>query len=163
MALIGATGVGVWFLTRAAPPRVVRFSVSPALTESLHIATNSRDIAISPDGEQIAYLTGTVGSGARQLHVRPLDQLTSEILVSDGDLNHPFFSPDGASVGYYEGGGGGSPVLKRVPVLGGPTSVICQLPGNLLGASWGADGTIVFGVRDLGLWQVAAARVSRNS
>ena len=37
-------------------------------------------------------------------------------------------------------------------------STICELPGNLRGASWGDDGTIVFGVTGpSGLWRVAAA------
>ena len=49
-------------------------------------------------------------------------------------------------------------MLLRVSVGGGPTSTICALPNTLFGASWGTDGTIVFGTIDpgSGLWRVAA-------
>ena len=48
------------------------------------------------------------------------------------------------------------PVLKRVSVQGGPVLTICELPSGLRGASWGADGTIVFAGNAGGLWRVAA-------
>ena len=35
-----------------------------------------------------------------RLHIRPLDQLTSETLAVNELFNSPFFSPDGASVGF---------------------------------------------------------------
>ena len=89
--------------------------------------------------------------------MRPLDQLTSETLVAQGELNSPFFSPDSASVGFYDRRP--TTVLKRVSMQGGPASTICDLPGDLRGASWGADGIIVFASADSasGLWRVAAA------
>ena len=168
LTLIGVAGVGVWYATRPEPPRAVRFLLSPDAGESLHIAQQSRDIAISPDGGHIAYLTGTgtgrFGAGrlgAGQLRVRPLGRLASEILVTDGDLNGPFFSPDGAFVGFYEGAGGAGPELKSVSLDGGQMTTICEIPGGVgvTGASWGEDGTIVFGDQIStggGLWQVAA-------
>ena len=102
-------------------------------------------------------MTGNGTIGGDELHVRSLDRLTSETLVAEGVLNIPFFSPDGASVGFQDENA--SPrVLKRVSVEGGPASTICDLPGDLTGASWGADGTIVFAIRDAtpGLWRVPA-------
>ena len=81
----------------------------------------------------------------------------SETLVAQGGLNSPFFSPDSASVGFYDRRP--TTVLKRVSMQGGPASTICDLPGDLRGASWGADGIIVFASADSasGLWRVAAA------
>ena len=158
VALAGITGLAVWSAMRPEPPRLVRFVVSPDAGELLHTAVTSPDVAISPDGVRIAYLTRSFGFGAEQLHVRPLDQHTSETLVAQGELNSPFFSPDGESVGFYDRrGGGGNQVLQRVSVRGGPVSTICELPGDLRGASWGADGTIVFAAGNTsGLWRVAA-------
>ena len=84
--------------------------------------------------------------------MRRLDQLTSETLVAEGEMSSPFFAPNGLSVGF-----GDRQVLKRVSVQGGPTSTICDLQGALLGASWGADGTIVFASNNSsGLWRVPA-------
>ncbi len=156
LALVVITGLAVWNAMQPESPRVVRFSVAHDEALPLTIAAVSPDIAISPNGEQIAYLTGGTPTGAEQLHVRPLAALTSEILLADGRLLSPFFSPDGESVGFYDLSGG--PVLHRVSVRGGPRSTICSLPGQLRGASWGADGTIVFATSslDTGLWRVAA-------
>ena len=139
------------------PPRVVRFAVSPDAAVSLTIASVSQDVAISPSGTHIAYVTVGNNITAEHLHVRPLDQLTSETLVADGELNGPFVSADSQSVGFYDRSALPR-LLKRVSVRGGPTSTICEIVGDLRGASWGADGTIVFASADLGsgLWRVAA-------
>ena len=150
-------GLAVWSVMQPESARLVRFAVAHDEALPLFMALVSPDVAIAPDGEHIAYLTGSVGVGAEQLHVRPLDQLTSEILVAEGELNSPFFSPDSQSVGFYDRRVNPS-VLKRVSVWGGPTSTICDLRGDLRGASWGADGTIVFASSDptSGLWRVPA-------
>ena len=94
-----ATDTSVWSATRPESPRVVRFAVTPDEDVSLHFNQQSPDTAVSPDGEFIAYLTGTVRFGAERLHVRTLNQLTSETLVAEGELTNPFFSPDGESGG----------------------------------------------------------------
>ena len=150
------TGVVVWSVMRPAPSRLVRFTVSPDGNQGLRIGSASGDLAISPDGEHIVYLTrDTTGSG-EQLQVRSLDQLTSATLVADGSPWTPFFSSDGEWVGFSDSTG---PVLKRVSVQGGPALTICELPpGFLQGASWGGDDTIIFATmaEDSGLWRVAA-------
>jgi serine/threonine-protein kinase len=155
IVLAVVSGLAVWTVTRQESPRVVRFTV--AHDEGLHIAPEERDVVISPNGEYIAYLTGSSGFAAERLHVLRLDQLGSEIIVSGGELNWPFFSPDSESVGFFDGTVD-SNVLKRVAVRGGPVSTITDQPGNLVSASWGANDTIVFGAAGLGsgLWQVAA-------
>ena len=152
------TGLVVWALTRPDPPGVVRFTMARNVTPSLHIAPVSQDVAMSPNGQLVAYLSGSVGIGAERLHVRSVDQLTSETLVTEGEMNGPFFSPDGVSVGFYNRVLDNTILLQRVSVEGGPTSTICEIPGHLRGASWGADGTIVFATQDTasGLWRVSA-------
>ena len=151
------TALAASIMMRPAPPRQISFAISPDEAVPLNVALRSTDVAISPTGTHIAYLTGGGNTGGERLHIRPLAQLTSETLVTTGSLNSPFFSPDGASLGFYDNRQG-APVLQRVSVDGGPTSTICALPAPLFGASWGTDGTIVFGTVDIssGLWRVAA-------
>ena len=115
-------GVVVWGLMRSEPPHLVRLAVLPNDGLDLRLSGQSPDVAISPDGRQLVYLTGTAGQD--ELHVRSLDQLTSEALVSEGELSHPFFSPDSQSVAFYDAAQG---VLKRIAVDGGPTVTICEL------------------------------------
>ena len=62
----------------------------------------------------------------------------------------PFVSPDGQSVGYFDAL---SFQMKRVDLTGGASSVITDV-GIPYGASWGPDGTILYGQSD-GIWQVS--------
>jgi serine/threonine-protein kinase len=65
----------------------------------------------------------------------------------------PFFSADGQWIGFFE-----KAELKKVSITGGPIITIAPITGGPLGASWGADGTIVFATdaQDTGLWHVSA-------
>ena len=85
-----------------------------------------------------------------------LDQLVGTPLNGTEGANNPFFSLDGAWVGYQSGPGG---PLKKVSVLGGPSLTLCALDAMVRGASWGADDTIIFaiGSEGTGLFHVAAA------
>ena len=56
--------------------------------------------------------------------------------TAGGDM--PFFSPDGAWLGFAADG-----KLKKVAIGGGQPTVICDAP-EPRGASWGDNGTIVF-------------------
>src|SRR5688572_6772969 len=90
-ALFGAAAV--WYMTRPAPPSVVRSEVTTTGAAVLSINGNDRDLAITPDGSRIVY------RGENQLLVRALNQLTPTALTG---LNMPrgvFISPDGRWVG----------------------------------------------------------------
>ena len=65
----------------------------------------------------------------------------------------PFISPDGTWVGFDDESDN---TLKRVSILGGPAVTICSTGTRVvLGASWGEDGTIIFGTFTAsGLWRV---------
>jgi hypothetical protein len=65
---------------------------------------------------------------------------------------NPFFSPDGTWVGFH----GELPGLMKVRVTGGTPEVIAPNAERPSGATWGADGTIVFGTTE-GLYRVAAS------
>ena len=149
------TGLTVWVVMRPgalARPQLARFVIEGA--ERVYSTESSLDLAISTDGRRIAYLTGN--SIAHDIRVRQLDQLVPTTLVSEGRPFNPFFSPDGQWVGFWDIVGS---VLKKVPVQGGPTLEICDLPGvQMRGATWGADDTIVFGMErsGSGLWRVHA-------
>ena len=118
-------GLAVWGLTRSEPQGVPRF---PIYAE-LYTSTIYGDVAISPDGEHIAF-TVRYGDG---LEVRrSLDQLAPPTVVGDGQPYNPFFSPDGEWIGFYDVDAN---ALKRVRVRGGPTVTITDLAGNLAGVS----------------------------
>ena len=120
--------------------------------------------ALSPDGRLLAF-TGRRGDQLH-LYLRPFDTGDAiEVRGTDG-AGSPFFSPDGAWIGFWADG-----KIKKVRADGGPIMDVCatsptgsdqkassdrSLHGEIVGASWGSDDTIVFALPLGGLWQVAA-------
>ena len=83
------------------------------------------------------------------LDARPLNDTTVRTDTLSPAL--PFWSPDSRAVGFFADG-----KLKRVEVDGGSPQAICDAPQSG-GASWGANGTIVFASKiDEGLRTVSA-------
>jgi serine/threonine-protein kinase len=109
---------------------------------------------LSPDGSHLAYVAGDDNS--RELSVRALDQVEGTKIVSGSGTGaapyHPFFSPDGAWLGYVT-----SSELRKVPVTGGTPLTLCKVDRSR-GASWGPDDSIVFAPNPSGpLFRVSAA------
>jgi Tol biopolymer transport system component len=106
------------------------------------------DFALSPDGRRIAYIAGP---GFGSLWVRSLDDIQERQLPATEAPWHPFWSPDGRSLGFFSNG-----KLKRIDVDGGTPVVIADVTLGT-GGTWSADGTIVYAdfyVKTL--WRVAA-------
>jgi len=93
---------------------------------------------LSPDGTRLVY-AARVAAGIR-LQMRRLDQLEVEPLAGFEGALMPFFSPDGQSIGFYSEGR-----IRRAPATGGEPVTIAETPRGIIGASWGPDGTILFG------------------
>ena len=106
------------------------------------------DVAISPDGTRIVYQ-----AEPGELYVRALDQLEGEPLRGATGGGDPFVSADGNWVGFTNG-----TALLKVSIAGGAPVTICDVPTDVVGASWGADDIIVFATASSdGLLQVPAA------
>jgi eukaryotic-like serine/threonine-protein kinase len=153
---IGMTSFAAWGIARwtaPASPAPVRFTIATAGLP-LRFTPSSRPFAISPDGRRLAYISGDPSRTSGRLVLRELDRLDAEPLAGITDARWPFFSPDGKWIAYVSGS-----ELKKVSVNGGAPSTICTTgsgPGAL-GASWGADDTVVFGGISAGLKRVPAA------
>lgn len=139
---LGAVAVGVllWgvvlpMLQPGASPVVTRFVVTAMPSEPVAVTTNAVDLAISPDGSTIVYRSGE----PPQLYVRDMDALAGRLLGGTEGARQPFFSPDGAWIGFELDG-----ALTRVSVDGGTPFTLCMLDSPLMGATWGDDGRIVF-------------------
>jgi eukaryotic-like serine/threonine-protein kinase len=104
--------------------------------------------AISRDGRTIAYAAGRT-AGTSQLYLRALGGFTSRAVVGGAGAQYPFFSPDGASIGFFAGG-----KMLRAPVAGGAATVIAPAPAPW-GGTWGDDGRIVYAPSfTAGIWRV---------
>ena len=136
--LVGAvvTGLVAWsFGAGPEPEEVNRFGYSlPASQVLWRIGRPA--LTVSPDGRSFIYNT-TEG-----LYLRSMSELEARLIPgTEKDLAGPFFSPDGQSVGYYALEGS---QLERISISGGTPIVIADATGIPFGASWGADGTILF-------------------
>jgi len=141
-ALVAATAVGgvAWMVQRGPSP-VVRTVISTA-GAPLDTDLLGRTIVITPDGSRIVY-TGSDG-----LFVRSLDSLNAQAVRTADRPRDLFMSPDGQFVGYFDSRIGG---LKKVAIAGGPPlTIVARTENAMRGATWGPDGTIIYGDSALG-------------
>jgi hypothetical protein len=139
-ATLLAVAVGVAFLTRhVAPGAVVRTAITPPDGTAFDFDVTVGPAVLSPNGQSVAFSARTP-EGRIQLWVRALDSTDAHALEGTESAAFPFWSPDSTSIGYYNQVRGR---IERVALAGGaPVAVVSA--GFVRGASWGADGTIVY-------------------
>ena len=143
-ALIAAAALV--FTPRAEPGGVARFTIE--LPDGIEFRDT---LALSPDGKTVVY-SASDASG-RRLYKRSIDMLESTPIRGSDGGSAPFFSPDGASVGFSAGS-----AIKWLPLEGGVAAAIAERAGNAGGAAtWLPDGTIVFPAEGRGLLAVPAS------
>ncbi len=100
------------------------------------------DIALSPDGTKLAYLS--VVDSVRRLIIRDWGELTGSVVRGTDGAVTPFFSPSGRAVGFFTL----SPDRLHVIQLdGGPPLVLVDSGVVARGAAWGDDGFIYYSNR----------------
>jgi len=139
LAILLALGLAGWAANRflrgkpSGPAGQLRFSLPPP-----EQASYMSSPAISPDGKLLAF--SAVGPDKKRLlWIRPLSSIKAEWLANTDDAVAPFWSPDGKYLAFFAGR-----KLKKVPVEGGPVTVLCDTEG-VAGGAWNQDGVIVFG------------------
>ncbi len=156
---VGASAV--WYLEPAAAPALdaVPFHHEIPLPEGERLASFYRQsMALSPDGKQLAFVSGTSASTpldfakTRKIYLRRLDQWQARPIPGTENADQPFFSPDGNWLGFVTRRG----ELKKVNLAGGDPVKLCQ-SGAPYGATWGPDDTIIFARCCSGLFRVAAS------
>jgi hypothetical protein len=149
-ALATVAIIAVWGWLRPAPaPSVIRYLVQA------DSAPTSRDwggeFAISPDGKVIAL----AGGATKPLLIRRASEFTFTPLAGTEGASRPFFSSDGAHVGYLAVGR-----VAMVPVAGGPPTVIARDTLNLEQSTFGDDGYLYRTYQEeTSRWVLARTRV----
>ncbi len=109
---------------------------------------NDQFVAMAPDGSRVVY------TNQGRLWVQRLNELEPRALDGSEGAIAPFWSPDGAWIGYFA-----SRKLWKIQADGGRPVAICELGDDTaggVGASWTADDAIVFTRGNSGLMQVSA-------
>jgi hypothetical protein len=137
-AIAGVALWGLWRSTRPVLQPLVRVDtdLGPKVTLPDPGSVIGHEL-LSPDGTRLVYFSGNPA----KLYTRRLDQANAEELPGTEPSGHPFFSPDGRWVGFFNEGGRR---LNKVSVEGGIVVSLADVPSGL-GASWGDDGSIIIG------------------
>jgi DNA-binding winged helix-turn-helix (wHTH) protein len=136
VSMVGVAMVFALFGQRVPEPRpTMRFTI--ALPADSAIDPLRGSLAVSSDGTRLVY--AAIHGGRPRLSLRTVDRDSPTLIEGSDEASDPFFSPDGEWIGFFAHGS-----LKKLRLEGGRAVVLCAARSGA-GASWGADGTIVFG------------------
>jgi eukaryotic-like serine/threonine-protein kinase len=109
--------------------------------------------SISSDGRRLAF-TARDADGQRLLWVRPLEASTAHRVDGTNGALHPFWSPDGGSIGFFAD--------RQLKIVDLKTRTVRVLTDAGLGGggTWNADGTILFAAAGAERSPVELRRVS---
>ncbi len=145
VALVAATGLGVWqwrAAHRIAPRPVVRFEMRLPSTMLVTNAAEATNVAVSPDGNTIAYALPD-STGTARLYLRSLGALAARVVPGTDGAQQPCFSPDGASVAYLANAS-----VWKVQTTGGSPTLVGPAGAEPVGIAWSPTGTILLGTED---------------
>jgi Tol biopolymer transport system component len=137
--VIGMIGTHI-YIKKAFPPKVMHFSLNFPETAPLHkpfYRSVNHSFDISPDGEIIVYVGKT--NNTTNLFRRPLNANSYELIPGTEHAENPFFSHDGKWIGFYS-----KNALRKVPVIGGKSSLLCFLKESTT-CTWLPNDSIIFG------------------
>jgi serine/threonine protein kinase len=113
--------------------QIVRAFINPPEKTRFNLAGDfSGPVAVSPDGTKVLF------SASGFLWMRALNEIAPRRLEGTQNALFPFWSPNSRFIGFSADG-----KLKTLDISGAPPVALCDAPA-LRGASWGADGTILF-------------------
>lgn len=124
-AVLRGAGHGSALTERPVACFEIRADISPLVI--------GRQFAISAEGRAVAF----IDSRGRVL-LRHIESFEPVLLHDAHDARAPFFSPDGAWIGFWSEG-----LLKKIPSEGGRPIAITRC-GPVRGAAWGANDDIAF-------------------
>src|SRR5688500_9391275 len=117
---------------------VARYSTTVGVTGALDGITCGLEAALSPDGASLVFRSPLTGPG--QLYIKRRDEVVARPLAGTEGGSGPFFSPDGAWIGFVADG-----QLQRIPSLGGPSLKLADSVNPTCNrGAWLEDGSIVY-------------------
>jgi hypothetical protein len=113
-------------------------TVDPILIYAPSAETLTGSFALSPSGSQLAFVTAGMVPEQSRLWLRSVDGVAARPLAGTAGAAKPFWSPDEHALGFFAEG-----KLKTVDLRSGKIATIADATRGR-GASWSADGRILF-------------------
>ena len=128
-----AVSAATWFVARRPEP-ATRMEFSLATPGEMSIS----HMAISRDGSMLAFVSPEESSALPMLFVQRIGSSNVTPLPGTQGAGYPFWSPDGAYVGFFANG-----KLQKIAISGGTPQVLATaLAGR--GGAWGSKGVIIY-------------------
>ncbi|MEJ2204805.1 MAG: protein kinase [Gemmatimonadota bacterium] len=149
---VGALAALAFVASRPAPSPVTRTYLRLPEGQDAWL-DRSPTFTLSPDGSRLAYMS-TGGTGEEpSIWIKERDQLQARPLSGASPGSTPSFSPDGNEIAFIQ-----DDVLKKVPVVGGPSVTLAEdVNTQLPGTTWLEDGSIVYTNRSYNLLRVPSS------
>ena len=106
-----------------------------------NIGYDSTLLDLSPDGRTLVWV-GSSPDGSVRLFARALDSFEIRPLAGTEGALHPFFSPDGRSLGFLT-----NDKLKTYSFVSGTATTICDVATGVVG-TWTADDQVFFAAQE---------------
>ena len=136
--LVLTTALAAWGVRRPGTASVTRYPISLGTSGPLDGINFRIETALSPDGSALVFRNPLSGPG--QLYLKRRDEAIARPLAGTEGGSGPFFSPDGAWIGFVANG-----QLRKVPSAGGTSLVIADSVSPVFNqGAWLSDGTIFY-------------------
>jgi serine/threonine protein kinase len=132
LALLAVAAL-TWFVAKRPVP-TTRMQFALAVPDEMSIS----HMALSRDGSMLVFVSPEESSALPMLFVQRVGSSNVTPLPGTQGASYPFWSPDGAYLGFFANG-----KLQKMAVSGGPPQVLATaLAGR--GGTWGSKGVILF-------------------
>lgn len=143
---LAAVAAVTWFVARRPLP-TTRMQFALAVPDEMSIS----HMALSRDGSMLAFVSPEENSALPMLYVQRVGSSSVTLLPGTQGASYPFWSPDGAYVGFFANG-----KLQKIAVAGGTPQALASFLAAR-GGSWGSHDVIIY-EPDAGsaIWRVNA-------
>jgi eukaryotic-like serine/threonine-protein kinase len=110
----------------------IAFDIAPPESGAFVDSVEANNLALSPDGSQLAYVASDAG-GVTRVWLRSMSSSAARSLPGTEGSRHVFWAPDGKAIGFAVG-----EKLMRMDLPAGAPVTIADIPDVRLQATWGA-------------------------